>query len=136
MKKLLFGALIALFVLGLTAPIADAHRSGCHRWHSCPSDTGSYTCGDLGYCSQCSDNAFCRSRVYSPGWQQKAADTTPAPKSESQAFVGAPRTIAELYKCAVVGNYNSMIYHLKGSSYIPKMTTPSKECFATEADAL
>ena len=26
-----------------------AHRSGCHRWHSCPSDSGSYTCGDLGY---------------------------------------------------------------------------------------
>lgn len=32
---------------------ADAHRSGCHRWHSCPSDTGSYVCGDLGYTSGC-----------------------------------------------------------------------------------
>lgn len=32
---------------------AEAHRSGCHRWHSCPSDTGSYVCGDLGYTSQC-----------------------------------------------------------------------------------
>jgi endonuclease YncB( thermonuclease family) len=30
-----------------------AHRSGCHRYHSCPSDTGSYVCGDLGYDSQC-----------------------------------------------------------------------------------
>ncbi len=30
-----------------------AHRSGCHRWHSCPSDTGSYICGDLGYTSGC-----------------------------------------------------------------------------------
>jgi hypothetical protein len=28
---------------------ASAHRSGCHRWHTCPSDTGSYVCGDLGY---------------------------------------------------------------------------------------
>lgn len=28
---------------------ANAHRSGCHRWHSCPSDSGSYACGDLGY---------------------------------------------------------------------------------------
>lgn len=28
---------------------AEAHRSGCHRWHSCPSDSGSYTCGDAGY---------------------------------------------------------------------------------------
>lgn len=26
-----------------------AHQSGCHRWHSCPSDSGSYTCGDKGY---------------------------------------------------------------------------------------
>ena len=31
----------------------EAHRSGCHRWHSCPSDTTSYVCGDLGYSSQC-----------------------------------------------------------------------------------
>ena len=30
-------------------PNADAHRSGCHRWHSCPSDTGSYSCGDAGH---------------------------------------------------------------------------------------
>jgi hypothetical protein len=30
-----------------------AHRSGCHRVHSCPSDTGSYVCGDLGNDSQC-----------------------------------------------------------------------------------
>lgn len=30
-----------------------AHRSGCHRYHSCPSDTGSYVCGDLGNYSQC-----------------------------------------------------------------------------------
>lgn len=34
-------------------PMAEAHRSGCHRWHSCPSDTGSYICGDLGYTSGC-----------------------------------------------------------------------------------
>jgi hypothetical protein len=32
---------------------ASAHRDGCHRWHSCPSDTGSYVCGDLGYTSGC-----------------------------------------------------------------------------------
>lgn len=37
---------------------ADAHQSGCHRWHSCPSDTGSYVCGDLGYDSQCSSGGF------------------------------------------------------------------------------
>jgi hypothetical protein len=36
----------------LTSPAVDeasAHQSGCHRWHTCPSDTGSYTCGDAGH---------------------------------------------------------------------------------------
>jgi hypothetical protein len=32
--------------------MASAHQSGCHRWHSCPSDSGSYVCGDLGYACQ------------------------------------------------------------------------------------
>ncbi len=44
----------------ITLPDASAHRSGCHRWHSCPSDTGSYTCGDTGYCSECPDNNYCK----------------------------------------------------------------------------
>ncbi|MDQ3089794.1 MAG: hypothetical protein M3Q24_01400 [bacterium] len=44
-----------LVVLSFTLlpTIAYAHRSGCHRWHSCPSDSGSYVCGDLGYTSGC-----------------------------------------------------------------------------------
>lgn len=28
---------------------AFAHRSGCHNLHTCPSDSGTYECGDLGY---------------------------------------------------------------------------------------
>jgi hypothetical protein len=51
--------LIAVAVLMSDIPSAEAHRSGCHRWHSCPSDSGSYTCGDLGYCSACADNKYC-----------------------------------------------------------------------------
>ena len=39
--------------------MAEAHRSGCHRWHSCPSDSGSYICGDTGRCSACPNNQFC-----------------------------------------------------------------------------
>ena len=39
---------------------ANAHRSGCHRWHSCPSDSGSYVCGDTGYCNYCPDNQYCK----------------------------------------------------------------------------
>ena len=40
-------------LVALLAFPAQAHRSGCHRWHSCPSDRGTYTCGDLGYTSGC-----------------------------------------------------------------------------------
>lgn len=51
---------IAFGMYSITLPDASAHRSGCHRWHSCPSDTGSYTCGDTGYCSECTDNNYCK----------------------------------------------------------------------------
>lgn len=44
---------IFVFSFSVLVPSASAHRSGCHRWHSCPSDTGSYICGDLGYNSEC-----------------------------------------------------------------------------------
>ena len=51
-----FAVLSALIVpLHFTTTPASAHRSGCHRWHSCPSDTGSYECGDLGYDTYCPD---------------------------------------------------------------------------------
>src|SRR5213594_1552293 len=53
-------AVILLVACSVTLPTdAVAHRSGCHRWHSCPSDTGSYVCGDLGKCSGCPDNEYC-----------------------------------------------------------------------------
>jgi hypothetical protein len=51
--------LIGLLLGVVLLPSAEAHRSGCHRWHSCPSDTGSYVCGDIGYCSMCPDNKYC-----------------------------------------------------------------------------
>ncbi|WP_425557222.1 SH3 domain-containing protein [Deinococcus carri] len=49
-RTLLFSTASVLFML--FAP-AQAHRDGCHRWHSCPSDHGTYVCGDLGYTSGC-----------------------------------------------------------------------------------
>lgn len=48
-KILSFAFLFALLFSGN----ASAHRSGCHSWHSCPSDSGSYVCGDQGYTSGC-----------------------------------------------------------------------------------
>jgi hypothetical protein len=50
--------LLALFVSLISAYPVEAHRSGCHAKHSCPSDSGSYTCGDKGYCSQCPDTSM------------------------------------------------------------------------------
>lgn len=56
MGKTLIIIFILLVASGLAfslVPQAFSHQSGCHRWHSCPSDSGSYVCGDLGYTSQC-----------------------------------------------------------------------------------
>lgn len=46
---------VGLLALGaaVAAAPSQAHQNGCHRWHSCPSDTGSYVCGDLGYYTYC-----------------------------------------------------------------------------------
>lgn len=49
---LIVTALVSLPLTTSNNPVS-AHRSGCHRYHSCPSDTGSYVCGDLGNYSQC-----------------------------------------------------------------------------------
>jgi hypothetical protein len=56
MNKLRYGApiiLLALSICFIPFASAEAHRDGCHRWHSCESDTGSYVCGDLGNSSEC-----------------------------------------------------------------------------------
>ena len=55
-RQAVWGGAVAAMCLGtilLGAGPAQAHRDGCHRWHSCPSDSGSYVCGDLGYDSEC-----------------------------------------------------------------------------------
>lgn len=33
---------LAAFTFGYAADPASAHRSGCHRWHTCPSDHATY----------------------------------------------------------------------------------------------
>ncbi len=51
LKRRIRIVVITLTLLGsfIIFDYASAHRSGCHRWHSCPSDSGSYTCGDAGH---------------------------------------------------------------------------------------
>lgn len=51
--------LVPLSFIPIQVSELHAHRSGCHRWHSCPSDRGTYVCGDTGHCSQCPDNRYC-----------------------------------------------------------------------------
>lgn len=55
LRLLLAGALAAgsLSVSISGAPTASAHRDGCHAAHSCPSDSGSYVCGDKGIYTYC-----------------------------------------------------------------------------------
>ncbi len=69
--------LLVLILSFFSTSLAEAHRSGCHRWHSCPSDSGSYTCGDTGRCSGCPDNQYCESR------RPRLRDVEP-PKPEKQ----------------------------------------------------
>ena len=57
--KLTFFLPLTFFFVIWFSVFSEAHRSGCHRWHSCPSDSGSYICGDTGHCSRCPNNQFC-----------------------------------------------------------------------------
>jgi len=50
---LLTTILISIAIIPISPIESLAHRDGCHRWHSCPSDDGSYVCGDLGHDDQC-----------------------------------------------------------------------------------
>ena len=60
----------------------EAHRSGCHRWHACPSDHGTYTCGDLGHCSQCPENDYC-ARGQPRTAVQKPRHSPPSPTAKA-----------------------------------------------------
>jgi endonuclease YncB( thermonuclease family) len=50
---LLTTILISIAIIPISPTESLAHRDGCHRWHSCPSDDGSYVCGDLGRDDEC-----------------------------------------------------------------------------------
>jgi len=57
MLILFFGLALVLLLVFPAIPMESyGHRSGCHAAHSCPSDTGSYVCGDTGNYAQCPGN--------------------------------------------------------------------------------
>lgn len=100
----------AIFVLFLSFS-ADAHLSGCHRWHSCPSDRGTYTCGDKGSCSACPDNRFCLAG------QPRSHSEPPRPKAEQspevvQEFSGKVVGVAD-------GDTITVLHHGRAERIIP-----------------
>ncbi len=48
MRKIL-SILLLTAIIFLFPSTTLAHRSGCHTLHTCPSDSNTYECGDLGY---------------------------------------------------------------------------------------
>jgi len=126
--------LVTVALLVSIARYADAHRSGCHRWHSCPSDTGSYVCGDTGHCSECPDNRYCLAAK-----PQVQAQPQEPKKPSEQARPGVPPKDAWTCPTAqpVKGNFTTSsgercIYHMGGQFY--DKTKPER-CYATEAEA-
>ena len=83
LRRGLFEVALSAALLGVLALVssAGAHRSGCHRWHSCPSDTGSYTCGDLG------DASGCPAKPVAPLAQTRVVPPTPKPATGNPAPV-------------------------------------------------
>ena len=86
---------LTLIFSASVVPEALAHRSGCHRWHSCPSDRGTYVCGDLGRCSQCPDNQYClnqkprrdkREAISPQPYAPQAPSKAPSAPSDSGAY--------------------------------------------------
>lgn len=115
--------LLFVFVSLISAAPVEAHRSGCHSKHSCPSDSGSYTCGDKGYCSQCPDNQYCQSG---------------RPKSSRPI----PKESAPSPHCNIKGNISyktgEKIYHVPGGQFYSRTKiNPSKgeKWFCSEGDA-
>lgn len=85
MRKTLLLSALAIVLVVFFASTASAHRSGCHRWHSCPSDTGSYTCGDAGYPCQYPTYPASGGVVYPPNGYYKDCYDCPLKKVPSNS---------------------------------------------------
>ena len=79
MKNYQWSPVVTLLALSVV-PLGNAHQDGCHRWHSCPSDTGLYVCGNFGYCAECPDNQFCKNRLRIGSIPLRFVSPVPGPK--------------------------------------------------------
>jgi hypothetical protein len=73
---------LVLSLFAAPRPTVSAHQSGCHRWHSCPSDTGSYVCGDLGYYSECGTSYYDE-----PDYTQQGTDNGEAHVDKNHDYI-------------------------------------------------
>src|SRR5262249_11775946 len=126
--------------VALLCPTPDtyAHRSGCHRWHSCPSDTGSYVSGDTGYCSGCPDNQYC-----SAGKPTRAATEEPTSQRNASGYnFHAGIQPKDAWTCPtdhpIKGNFTTYsgercIYHPPSGAFYSK--TKPERCYASDEEA-
>ena len=85
----------AVILATLVPSPAQGHRDGCHRWHSCPSDSGSYVCGDLGYDSECPGGDDEES---SEVWTAPSDVTAPDPPEITSARPGKGGTVVLTFR--------------------------------------
>jgi phosphatidylserine/phosphatidylglycerophosphate/cardiolipin synthase-like enzyme len=76
-----------------------SHQDRCHRLHSCPSDHGTYVCGDKGRCDQCTDNPYCAG-----GKPRATISTVPAPAPLSPVSRGTTSP-SEVTVCFTPGGH-------------------------------
>jgi hypothetical protein len=132
MRRLAVVGSLAVVLLSLTTP-AVAHRSGCHRWHSCRSDTGSYVCGDTGHCSACTDNQYCEA-----GQLRRTSSDTAKAQAEAASRLGAqPQSMTCPANAPIKGNFTTYsgercIYHVPAGEFYSR--TKPERCYATEAE--
>ena len=114
MKNTFIGLLV--IVLSFILSNAYAHRDGCHRWHSCPSDSGSYVCGDLGYTTYCPNKSVPQTvaptsvpeRSYSSTVVTTDTYTVQAGDTLGEIASNYSLTVAELARTNNITNYNSI----------------------------
>lgn len=146
---LLLLLLLASFGVG---SFTSAHQNGCHRWHSCPSDTGSYVCGDLGYTTYCPtvvSEIPSKMTQDSPITPQPVTATIPVNHSGTDILDGTVESILMVSKakktsCNIKGNVTrkgktvTKIYHLPGGKYYKATkikTTEGDRWFCSEKAA-
>jgi hypothetical protein len=82
---------LSLVVGGSWTVSAFGHQDPCHRLHGCPSDHGTYVCGDKGRCYQCPDNQSCLARQPRV---TSSVNPAPAPRSPSPSATTTPSAVS------------------------------------------